>query len=88
MNLFNRARIVFRLVRRFGIRKLLEAHRASASDSNFFLTVCPKCSTEHRIHAARVATSMIKCTNCKALFVVTNQTPEETAFMATFGHGK
>jgi len=58
------------------------------SDKAFVLTDCPECGTEHRIHKLRAACSMIKCTNCGALFIVMKQSAEEAAFMKAFGGGR
>lgn len=57
------------------------------SDKNYILIDCPECGTEHRVHKLRAARGMVRCTNCKTMFVVTNKTVQERAFIAAFGKG-
>lgn len=81
-------KIIFALIRIYGIRKMLStAYHAISNDSPFVFTDCPECGTEHRVHKASATRRVIKCTNCKAMFIVTKATVAETAFMRAFGGG-
>lgn len=85
MPIYNRIKTILALFRKYGIRKILAAYQDSSDDSWHVLVDCPHCGTEHRIHKLRAARGMVRCRNCKTMFVVMDQTVEESAFIQVFG---
>ena len=87
--MYNRIRIYLALIRKYGIRKFLTAaQEVYRKEDPYILSDCPECGTEHRIHKLRAAYGQITCKNCKAWFVIMNQSAEEAAFMKAFGGGE
>ncbi len=66
-----RGRILLSLARKFGIKKIIAARKAS-KESNYVLTYCPVCGTEHRVHKLRAKHSSVRCKGCKTEFIVSS----------------